>query len=200
MISRLTTAAAATGILALMTSTAYAGCNNAMYCNSGNHGHNAYKAAPASYGSVTLPGTHNYSMAYGSSNSVTLPGTHNYSSGYAMSDSAADAKYGTGSISGAYVDHSSVGSAYTSGTITGVTMPGLGVNERLVATSCTDGINVHGADGKQVLGCYKIAQPVQVQNYVRVVRPIVYVRYPVPVPVVTPCAPTHHWGARRCGW
>ena len=227
MISRITLSSAAIGIAALMSSTASAGCGNSLYCDSNV---SQYESAPSiAYGSssayssrVTLPETHGTIGNYGSSSyssRVTLPETHGMSSSYSTSsyggvasDSYADSVYGSGSISGPYVDSSSVGSTYRSATISNLSLPGLGVNERLVPTSC--GVNVHGAEGAKVLGCYNVAQPVQVytlppvpvQTYVRVVRPIIYVRYPVPVPVAVPtCGST--WsarytdhGSRRCGW
>jgi len=88
--------------------------------------------------------------------------------------------------SGQYVPFSSTQS--TSGNIT---LPGLGANESLTPTSCP--VNVNGLQsGQSVLGCYQVMkqtpQPtvryhVGAPNTVRVVRPIVYVRYPVPTPV-----------------
>jgi len=199
MISRITVTSAAIGIAALMSSTASASCGNSLYCNSAV---SAYESAPAAYGSVTLPETHGMIRSYGSSSYSTS------SYGGVASDSYADSVYGSGSISGPYIDSSSVGSTYTSATVSNISMPGLGANERLVPTSCD--VNVHGADGAKVLGCYNVAQPVQpvpVQNYVSVVRPIVYVRYPVPVPVAMPAPCVSTWsarytdhGSRRCGW
>lgn len=195
MISRITLTSAAIGIAALMSSAASASCGDSLYCNSSV---SAYESAPVSSYSMPSYGTSSYSTS---------------SYGAVASDAYADSVYGSGSISGAYVDNSVVGSTYTSASVSSLTMPGLGANERLVPTSCD--VNVHGADGARVLGCYNVAQPVQqvytpppvpVQNFVRVVRPIVYVRTPVPVPVAMPvCGPT--WsarytdhGQRRCGW
>ena len=200
MISRITLTSAAIGIAALMSSAASANCGNSLYCNSSV---SAYESSPSSAYSMSNYG----GSSYGASSYTTS------SYGAVASDSYADSVYGSGSISGAFIDNSSVGSTYTSSTISGLTMPGLGANERLVPTSCD--VNVHGADGARVLGCYNVAQPVQqvytpppvpVQNFVRVVRPIVYVRTPVPVPVAVPaCGST--WsarytdhGQRRCGW
>lgn len=73
---------------------------------------------------------------------------------------------------------------------------GLGHNEGLRPTTCP--VAVHNPDGGRVLGCYnvvrRVAQPVTKTTYYRVVRPIVYVRYPVPVPVcrVSTCGNPHH--------
>lgn len=204
MISHLTKTAATLGVFAVMTGAAHAGCNNSLYCSGSVH---AYESAPASSYSVTLPGTHVSAPAsYGASSpSVTLPGTHNVTTSYGgvASDAYADAVYGSGSISGAYVDHSTVGSTYTSSTVSNITLPGLGLNERLCPTACASG----GTDtaGNRVLGCYKVCQPVQpvrVQNYVKVVRPVVYVRYPVVQPQVPVCGPTwrSRYGGHGCGW
>lgn len=61
------------------------------------------------------------------------------------------------------------------------TIPGLGQNETLRARACPT--NVHNPEGGKVLGCYDVVKPVPQTNYYRVVRPIIYVRYPVPVAV-----------------
>lgn len=101
------------------------------------------------------------------------------STSYSHSGAASNSAY-TGYTSGSY---SSGGSQI----IPFSGMPqGLGPNESLVPTNCP--VNVHNPDGGEVLGCYSVVKPrppVQVQNYVRVVRPIIYVRYPVPVQVPT---------------
>ncbi len=74
--------------------------------------------------------------------------------------------------------------------VSNVRLAGLGSNERLCPTKCP--VNVYNPNGGKVLGCYnvcKTAPVVQtnyVQTYVRVVRPIIYVRYPVPTPVEVP--------------
>lgn len=74
-----------------------------------------------------------------------------------------------------------------------ITIPGLGQNESLAPTSCP--VNVNGLQsGQSVLGCYQVMRQQQqtsnvryhlgAPNTTRVVRPIVYVRYPVPTPVI----------------
>ncbi len=73
-----------------------------------------------------------------------------------------------------------------------ISIPGLGASETLSPTSCP--INVNGLQsGQSVLGCYQVMrqtpQPtvryhLGAPNTTRVVRPIVYVRYPVPTPVI----------------
>ena len=107
--------------------------------------------------------------------------------------------------------------------VSNVRLAGLGANERLCPTQCP--VNVHNPNGGKVLGCYNVCKtaPVvntsYVQTYVRVVRPIIYVRYPVPtpvevpvylpppapvcapaMPVCAPMAPTCRPVAPRCGY
>lgn len=82
---------------------------------------------------------------------------------------------------------------------------GLGHNERLHPTTCP--VAVHNPQRHQVAGCYKVVKqwtppkvhrPAPQQVFYRVVRPIIYVRYPVPVCVTGPCAP-QHYGRSRYG-
>jgi hypothetical protein len=83
---------------------------------------------------------------------------------------------------------------------------GLGQNEGLRPTTCP--VAVHNPEGGRVLGCYnvvrRVAQPVTKTTYYRVVRPIIYVRYPVPVPVcrLSTCGSHHHHhqGGSRYGY
>lgn len=74
-----------------------------------------------------------------------------------------------------------------------ISLPGLGSNESLSPTSCP--VDVNGLQsGSSVLGCYQVMRQTPPQptvryhygapNTTRVVRPIVYVRYPVPTPVI----------------
>ncbi len=135
----------------------------------------------------------------------------------------ADAKYGTGSISNAYA-----GSEVEIFGFTGApsTVAGLGPNESLRATNCPT--NVYNPDGGRVLGCYNVVKPaapapIAQTSYYRVVRPVIYVRYPVaccaPRPVIRPAvqpvcntqvkpAWSSRYGAngfsapktKRCGW
>ncbi len=81
----------------------------------------------------------------------------------------------------------------TQSTSGNITIPGLGASETLSPTSCP--VNVNGMQsGQSVLGCYQVMrqtpQPtvryhLGAPNTTRVVRPIVYVRYPVPTPVIS---------------
>lgn len=70
---------------------------------------------------------------------------------------------------------------------------GMGSNEFLSKTSCPT--SVYNPGGHKVLGCYSVVKPAPVYRpapvivpqihyqKIRVVRPIIYVRYPVPTPV-----------------
>lgn len=93
-----------------------------------------------------------------------------------MSSYQADSTYGTGSISETYSDENMF--AFSGSTSS---VPGLGYNESLQATNCP--VNVYGAGEGRVIGCYNVVKPVPQTTYYRVVRPVIYVRYPVPVPV-----------------
>ena len=73
---------------------------------------------------------------------------------------------------------------------------GMGSNESLAPTTCPT--SVYNPGGAKVLGCYSVVKPAPVMRpapvvvpqmhyqHVRVVRPIIYVRYPVPTPVAVP--------------
>ena len=98
-----------------------------------------------------------------------------------MSSGLADATYGTGSISSAF-EGGNVELFGFSGSPTSV--PGLGAGEHLQATNCP--VNVYNPTGARVLGCYDVVKQVPQTNYVRVVRPVVYVRYPVATPIPVP--------------
>ena len=131
-----------------------------------------------------------------------------------MSDSEADYRYGSGSISETYTDRSStiVPFTTTSANLSSYRVPGMGANEFLSPTHCP--VNVYNPEGVQVLGCYQVSKPAPVRlitpryHTVRVVRPIVYVHYPVHVPVAVPVCRNQHWHSRygenwprsRCGW
>ena len=95
-----------------------------------------------------------------------------------MSSIQADATYGTGSISQTYSGGFSDSSA---------TIAGLGHNEGLRARNCAT--TVHGGGEGRVIGCYDVVQQVPQTTYYRTIRPVINVRYPVPVPVpfTSPC-------------
>jgi hypothetical protein len=105
-----------------------------------------------------------------------------------MTASDANANYGTGSISQTY-------SSYDTQNFYGPTnsVQGLGANESLQSTNCP--VNVYGSGEGRVVGCYNVVKPVPQTTYYRVVRPVIYVRYPVPVavPYTSPCHTVKHY-------
>lgn len=196
--SRLITTVAAFAATTLMSSAAFAGCNSGTYCNSmsqtsslpslsswsgSNYSTSSYTAAP-SYSTSSYTSAPSYSYSSGSSYSTDPMYNTSYSYGTSnsytgsVSSSYADATYGTGSISNAYTG-SDVELFGFSGSTSSVA--GLGAGESLQATSCP--VSVHNPGGGRVLGCYNVVKPVPQTTYYRVVRPVVYVRYPVPVAV-----------------
>ena len=193
-------------VTSLLSSTAYAGCNSGTYCNSGSN------LAPLSSwsGSSTTGSsfsTPSYSSGSSYSSAPSYSSSTSFSSGSSfggvLSSAEADATYGTGSISSAY-EGGNVQMFGFSGSPTSV--PGLGAGEHLQATNCP--VNVYNPTGARVLGCYDVVKQVPQTNYVRVVRPVVYVRYPVatPIPVpyyvnqnVNPCGGTFASNGSRYG-
>ena len=149
---------------------------------------------------ITFAGT----AAAGGSHHSTLPSlgswtghtsTHsNAGHVQVLSASEATARYGSGSISQSYtVDDSVVYSGSSSA-------PGLAANESLQATNCP--VNVHGvSEDARVVGCYNVVRQVPQTTYYRDVRPIVYVRYPVAIPVCRTqcCEPIVQGRASRYG-
>ncbi len=214
--SRLITTVAAIAATTLMSSAAFAGCNSGTYCTSSGQastlpslsswsGSN-YSSA-TSYETAPSYSTSSYttSPSYSSSSSYSTDPMHNTSYSYGtsnsyagtVSSSYADSTYGTGSISNAYTG-SDVELYGFSGATSSVS--GLGANESLQATSCP--VSVHNPSGGRVLGCYNVVKPVPQTTYYRVVRPVVYVRYPVPVAVpywsgCTVVTHTSRYGDRR---
>lgn len=161
MVSRIFKIAATTVAALSLASAASAGCGNSLYC--GDAG------ASASY---TSGYSQNNDYGYAPSSSYTTT----------MSSTQADANYGTGSISESYTGASTYGFSGSP-----QSLPGLGANESLQATNCP--VNVYGNGEGTVLGCYNVVKPVPQTTYYRTVRPVIYVRYPVPVavPYTSPC-------------
>lgn len=204
--SRIFTTVAAIAATTLMSSAAFAGCNSGTYCTSSGHSSTLPSLSSWSGPSYATNNTSSYSTtssyAYGSSNSYS--GT--------VSSAYADSTYGTGSISNAYAGGDVQIYGFSGSTNS---VAGLGMNESLQATSCP--VSVHNPSGAKVLGCYNVVKPVPQTTYYRVVRPVVYVRYPVPVavPYWSGCTVVTHtsrygdqWGhggyqgghyGRRCG-
>lgn len=163
MVSRFITGAAVTVAAISVAGLASAGSNY-----SGHH-----STLPAL---STWSGTTGASYSHNGTSSRYSPST-SYTT--TMSTIEADAHYGTGSISESYTTSDSY--AFSGATSS---VAGLGYNESLRATSCP--VNVYGtSSGATVLGCYNVVKPVPRTTYYRVVRPVIYVRYPVPV--AAPC-------------
>ena len=192
--SRIFTGAAATVAAIAFASTASANCGSSMYCGTSAHGASQHSTLPAlstwsadTGASYSLNGT---SSRYSPSTSYT---SSSYTSNYSdvASSAYAAAHYGSGSISESYT----MGTADTysfSGSTSSVA--NLGYNETLQSTSCPVGV-MGTAPGSKVLGCYNVVQPVPKTTYYRVVRPVIYVRYPVPVavPYTSPCHTVTHY-------
>jgi len=157
-------------------------------------------------------------QSFSSGTTFTGSSVSNTFAGVASSEYA-DAKYGTGSISNSY-EGSDVEIFGFSGAPSSA--PGLAANESLRPVDCPTA--VYNPEGGKVLGCYDVVAPTPApapipQTYYRVVRPVIYVRYPVyrhvaPQPVVPTCNPnvqpawTSRYGAngftapkaKGCGW
>lgn len=171
-------------VTSLLSSAAYAGCNSGTYCNSGSN-----LAPLSSWSGSSTTGlsfsTPSYSSGSSYSSAPSYSSSTSFSSGSSfagvMSSGLADATYGTGSISSAY-EGGNVELFGFSGSTTSV--PGLGLNESLQSTNCP--VNVFNPTGARVLGCYNVVKQVPQTSYVRVVRPVIYVRYPVATPIPVP--------------
>ena len=165
-----------------LASAASANCGSSMYCgqnHSASMAHGSSMASLSSYGTTGASYSHNgTSSRYSPSTSYTTT----------MSSIEADATYGTGSISESYASNETY--SFSDAT---QSMAGLGYNESLQPTNCN--VNVHGSGEGQVIGCYNVVKPVPQTTYYRVVRPVVYVRYPVPVavPYTSPCHTVKHY-------
>lgn len=189
MVSRFFKTVAATAATLSLAGVASANCGNGLYC-----GQTGSSVQPIS------SWTGHTSATQFSSASQFAP-TQSFST---LSSFEADRTYGTGSISETYSDPSTI-----SFTGSPASVPGLGFNERLQATNCP--VNVHDNGEGQVVGCYNVVRPVPQTTFYRVVRPVVYVRYPVPVavPYTSPCHTVTHYsryggfgtnrGRRSCG-
>jgi len=163
MVSRIFKGAAAVVATLSLAGVASAQCGAGTYC-----GQSSFSSVP----SIS-------SWTGNTGSSWTNSGGSNFS---VLSSQQADASYGTGSISDTFSDTNTFNFSGSTASV-----PGLGHNESLQATNCP--VNVYGAGEGRVLGCYNVVQPVPQTTYYRVVRPVVYVRYPVPVavPYTSPC-------------
>ncbi len=196
--SRIFTTVAAIAATTLMSSTAFAGCNSGTYCNSGSSSLSPLSSwSSTSTSGATYTSPSYMSSSYGSGSDYSSASSFSGNSfGGVLSSAEADATYGTGSISSAY-EGGNVEMFGFSGSTSSV--PGLGMGESLQATNCP--VGVYNPTGARVLGCYNVVKQVPQTNYLRVVRPIVYVRYPVPTAVPVPYYVNYNAGfnAGGCG-
>jgi len=196
--SRIFTTVAALAATTLMSSAAFAGCNSGTYCNSGSSSLSPLSSwSSTSTSGATYTSPSYMSSSYGSGSDYSSASSVSGNSfGGVLSSAAADATYGTGSISSAY-EGGNVEMFGFSGSTSSV--PGLGMGESLQATNCP--VGVYNPTGARVLGCYNVVKQVPQTNYLRVVRPIVYVRYPVPTAVPIPYYVNYNAGfnAGGCG-
>lgn len=175
MVSRIFKGLAATVATLSIAGVASANCGSGVYCGQSS----ASTVQPlSSWTSHSSVGQYAPSQSYST-----------------LSSYQADSTYGTGSISETYSGGSLYGSDGNTFSFSGspASIPGLGANERLQATNCP--VNVHDNGEGTVLGCYNVVKPVAQTAYYRVVRPVVYVRYPVPVavPYTSPCHTVTHF-------
>ena len=169
MVSRIFKGAATLVATLSLAGAASANCSSGMYC-----------------GDAAANTMSNWSGQAGTSYNVNSPNSlQSYS---AMNSQQADSTYATGSISQTYSDSSTYSFSGSTASV-----PGLGHNESLQATNCP--VNVYGTGEGTVLGCYNVVKPVPQTTYYRVVRPVIYVRYPVPVavPYASPCNTVTHY-------
>lgn len=173
MVSRIFKGAATVVATLSVAGAASANCGPGLYCG---------QSSAASLSSWT--GHTGGSYSWGGASAFTP----SQSFAPTLSSYEADSTYGTGSISETYSDPNTY-SFHGSTT----SIPGLGQNESLQPTSCP--VNVHGTGEGRVLGCYNVVKPVARTAYYRVVRPVIYVRYPVPVavPYTSPCHTVKHF-------
>jgi hypothetical protein len=189
MVSRIFKGTAATFAALSFASLASANCENSLYCGEYGDAHAGHVSSQS-----TLPPLSSWSASSATTGaSYSMNGTssrYSPSTAYSstMSSTEADAHYGSGSISQTY-------SSYDTQSFYGSTqsVQGLGANESLQATNCP--VNVYGAGEGRVVGCYNVVKPVPQTTYYRIVRPVIYVRYPVPVavPYTSPCLTVKHY-------
>lgn len=163
-------------------------------------GGSSYAGASA-YTGRTATLSPSYAASYAAATSAPAYSGYGSATASAYASTAGESAYASASanavVSSAYQSHQ-----YRQERFSG-TYGGLGANEFLHPTSCP--ISVHNPNGYQVTGCYKVVKrwtPPQVNRtaphrvYYRVVRPIIYVRYPVPVCVTGGCTPQPYGGSR----
>ena len=167
-----------------MAGTAWAGCDSGTICSSSK-----ISQYESGYGSI---GAVDYSTGgYGGGETVVYSSGGSYDGGLGASTVVSSYSSSSSYSSGGY----GVSAPYSldtdishSGTVSGLSIAGLGPNEQLCPTACgSSGV----VGGGKVLGCYAVCKPaprpVTSTVLTRVVHPVYYVRYPVPyaVPVAT---------------
>lgn len=204
---------------------------------SSQHSHNNVRVSAPRYSTsgVTYASTPRYSSASSlstaacpagsskqSDGTCLLSGSSSFASSSVISSGStlgtinrSSTQYGSGSISRTF-------SGTSVAPLTSSVVSGLGTNESLQSTTCP--ASVHNTGGAKVLGCYNVVKPAPrpvvrtvvktVPTVYRVVRPVVYVRYPVHVSGPT-CSDRNVYsryggaafnggqtfnGGNRCGW
>ncbi len=196
-ISYLASAALAVCILPL-AGTAYAGSSHqTITYGSGSYGDSQSMSSTTLHNSGSHSSHSHSSMStrYGGSSGAPCP------SGSTRSGDGVCLTSGTTSVGRSYTSSSSTIVPFTTtvDNISSYRIEGMGANEFLSETSCPT--SVYNPEGAKVLGCYSVVKkaapapvyrpaPVVVPQVryqqVRVVRPIIYVRYPVPTPYAVP--------------
>lgn len=173
MVSRIFKSVAATTAAFSLAAVASANCGNGLYC-----GQTGATVQPLSSWTGHSSATQFSSGGQFSSATQFAP-AQSFST---LSAFEADSTYGTGAISETYSGPSTISFSGSPASV-----PGLGLNESLQATNCP--VNVHDNGDGQVVGCYNVVRSVPQTSFYRVVRPVIYVRYPVPVavPFTSPC-------------
>lgn len=159
--------------------SASASCTDGLYCNSGLTGSSFAAPVSSSYGAYGA-----YGSSYGAYGSYAPAESY----GYATSNSVVpsyDTGYGSYSVAPQTASYTTT-SAGGFGNSSNLSILDFEGNGRLCEVNCP--VNVHNPEGGIVLDCYRACeQPVEVvNNYVRVIRPIIQVPTPVPTPVPVP--------------
>ena len=171
-----------------------------------------------SYSSYSSSYTPSYSSGYSSSSSSSAcpSGSSRGVDGLCMSHNSGSSYSSGGSYSSS--SYSSGGSTIVpfSTSVSNIShhrINGMGANESLSPTACP--VSVYNPGGGKVLGCYSVVKPAPiivrpapviiqrpVYHTVRVVRPIIYVRYPVPVavPYYRPTCGGTTWSRYGSNW
>ncbi|PHR59794.1 MAG: hypothetical protein COA43_08890 [Robiginitomaculum sp.] len=156
---------------------------NALFGSTPHRSANTMTSTSTSY---TMGHATHYTGTLNSYNSTTPFGSTS-----TLSNAEASMRYGSGSISKSYRDGNTTIIPFSTNSMNTYRIAGMGANETLVPTQCP--VSVYNPNGGKVLGCYAVSKPAPVRPIMRtiVVRPIIYVRYPVPTPVYFPVYQQH---------